>query len=603
MNNWFQPYFSDHTIQAFCWTLFHSLWIGLVTAALAALVIAGTKKAPAKWRYRLFCSLLVLFICACAFTFLWEISDRPVPSAGLYTVSPQSGSAPGSQATGLPEVSYRTITGLFNRCSGWIFALWLLCFTVNALKLIRELRQVQKVKRTGLSAPGSEWEAKLSAFARQLGIRRTVRLFGSSLVKVPVTIGYLKPVILLPAGMLLQLPPDQLDTILLHELAHILRRDYLFNIFQSLVDAVFFFNPAIWWLSSLIRDERENCCDDLVLALIPKKRPYLEALMAFQHAGDQPHAYAMGLNLRKATLMARLRRLVNQENQKLNAGEKIVLLTGMALLCLCTFVPRVHSEIRHGAALITRQVAVILHPAKSVIPVNEPKQAHHATADTLARQLPVDTLPKVTSIKFRNTNADTANRTMEVLDDRGIRYELTIAAGQLAALKINGDPVDSKDLDRYSALLQHFKLVYSQKAEEKVGHRAIALAASAERHEQALTTMKAAVERKAQHESPRPDSARQTPQKQRRMPSDKTTDQARVRGIIAELVAQKIVVGGGAVNWFILTDAELVVNGQKQPEALHAQLKATYNIKPQHGLYYGPAQITGPGVHLTKEDL
>ena len=127
-------------------------------------------------------------------------------------------------------------------------------------------------------APSAYWKEKIQQLADELQIRRRIQLLQSEIVQVPVVIGVLKPVILIPLGILSQLPPEQVEAILLHELAHIKRKDYLVNLLQSLAETIFFFNPAVLWVSSLIRDERENCCDDIAIAGTKNKAAFVNAL-------------------------------------------------------------------------------------------------------------------------------------------------------------------------------------------------------------------------------------------------------------------------------------------------------------------------------------
>ncbi|MES2277190.1 MAG: M56 family metallopeptidase [Bacteroidota bacterium] len=651
-NHYFSPYFSDHAIKAICWTLVHSLWIGLVVAALAGLVIAITKKSTASLRYNLLCALLLLFIAACGFAFLWEISGVSNAANAVNITSGGQNNLVQTQQTHTGHgMSYAGAVSLFNRFSGWIFSIWLLCFVFKSIKLTRELLYVQKVKRDGIAEVGMDWKDKVAAFSQKMGIRNAVTLLESELVKVPVTIGYLKPVILLPAGMLLQLPPGQIDTIILHELAHILRRDYLVNILQSVVETVFFFNPAIWWLSALIREERENCCDDMVLQQVQQKRNYLEALMAFQHYEAQLNNYAMGLSMRRHQLMNRLRRMVNQENQKLNAGEKIVLLTGMILLCICTFVPKANSEIRHGAAFIKKQVAAVLHPA---IPVEDrvvkrnvkvPEVNAPATIPATEPELvQADTARKFTSILFNKTNADTLNRDMRVLDDKGTRYHIQVINEQLAALEINDSKVADDQLVNYRGLLQQVNQVLAQKRRTKDQYLTERYDMEKAKQEQARLNkgkykkgnpdsvytkssngfVKKGVTKKGQQDQAAPDAIaiekfkqkhpkgtggdtlakrQQAPVKHLPKAPDNSADEARVRGVIAALVQEKVVSTATDVDWFGLSVDALIVNGQKQPEALHQKLKEAYGIKPQYGLFFGPSQMTGTGIHLDKTDV
>ena len=108
----------------------------------------------------------------------------------------------------------------------------------------------------------------LERVSQRLGLRRATQILQSTLVQVPVVAGYFRPVILVPMSVISGLPASQLEAILAHELAHIRRHDYLVNLLQTLVETVFFYHPGVWWLSRQIRNERENCCDDLAVAVV-----------------------------------------------------------------------------------------------------------------------------------------------------------------------------------------------------------------------------------------------------------------------------------------------------------------------------------------------
>ena len=123
-----------------------------------------------------------------------------------------------------------------------------------------------------------------------------------------MVLGHLRPVILVPVGLLAQMPPQQIETILLHELAHVRRYDYLVNVFQRLVEGLLFYHPAVWWMSRTIRTERENCCDDLVVEISGNAREYAVVLAALEEtrcAGREPALAITGGNL-----MKRIRRLL-----------------------------------------------------------------------------------------------------------------------------------------------------------------------------------------------------------------------------------------------------------------------------------------------------
>src|SRR5438132_1108681 len=122
------------------------------------------------------------------------------------------------------------------------------------------------------------WLETLNELRRRLEISRPVRLLKSALVEVPTVIGWLRPVILLPAASLTGLTPSQLEAILAHELAHVRRLDYVVGAFQCLVETLMFYHPAVWWISRCVREERENCCDDLVVKVCGDRLAYARAL-------------------------------------------------------------------------------------------------------------------------------------------------------------------------------------------------------------------------------------------------------------------------------------------------------------------------------------
>jgi hypothetical protein len=171
------------------------------------------------------------------------------------------------------------------------------------------------------------------ALVHRLKISRPVRLLESALIKVPVAVGWLKPVILVPVGMLAQLSADQIESILLHELAHISRRDYLVNLVQNVVDTLFFFNPALLWVSSLIRTERENCCDDVAIRETRSRRQLIEALVSFHEYQQSARGYVMGFAGQKNGMVKRVERIVHKRNHSLNAGERLLMMGGVLVLC------------------------------------------------------------------------------------------------------------------------------------------------------------------------------------------------------------------------------------------------------------------------------
>jgi hypothetical protein len=145
--------------------------------------------------------------------------------------------------------------------------------------------------------------------AREAGIRRPVRVLESSLAQVPMVIGWLRPLILLPAAAVTGLTPQQLEAILAHELAHVRRNDYWMNLVQAAAEILLFYHPAVWWVSNRIRIEREHCCDDLGVAACGDRLTYARALVAMEELRSLPDVPSLALAFDGGSLLQRVRRL------------------------------------------------------------------------------------------------------------------------------------------------------------------------------------------------------------------------------------------------------------------------------------------------------
>jgi bla regulator protein BlaR1 len=310
-----QHLLSENIARALCLSLAYSLWQGILLAVVVAVTLLLTKKSPAARRYSWLVGLLGLFTLSFFVTLAIELnSQHPAEQ-------PHPGATP-------------AVSGLLDMClacgrdHAFVIAnLWLLIIVFRSLWLLFGFFSLGRMKRTHVQSPASDWEAVLTRLAGAMSISRVVTLLESAVLKIPLTVGYLKPVILIPAGLLTGLGQQEVEMILLHELSHILRKDYLINILQRLVETLFFFNPAVLWLSARIRAEREHCVDDLVIDHTKNKTGYIRSLLHYEQYRLGVPAYAMAFGGGKGTL-ARMERLMSHRNQTLHKLE----LFGLALL-------------------------------------------------------------------------------------------------------------------------------------------------------------------------------------------------------------------------------------------------------------------------------
>ncbi|MBO9611823.1 MAG: M56 family metallopeptidase [Dyadobacter sp.] len=611
---------SDKQIQGICWTLVHSLWIGLIVSVLASLVMALTTRSSAALRYRLFCSLLMLFVFSVAIAGVYELENfgRPIL---IRTVHPkiQTVNLNGIPAAAMTEIAfYARASAFLNQYSSWILAIWMFFLVIKSIRLTIGLLYIQRIRTYNVQHVGNDWIAKVYSFSEQMGIKQQINVIQSALVKVPVTFGYFKPVIVLPIGLLVSLPVSQVETILWHELAHIYRRDYLVNILQKIVEVFFFFNPAALWLSALIREEREACCDDIVLARVEQKTCYLEALMSFYGQQNRAAGLAIALSLRPNQLMNRLRRMVDQRNRRLSFVEFILMVVGFVVLSAFTFIPQMDKEIKKSTVYIKDAITRTLAPrtVKFGQKADTARKFHRVIEQVVKAKkdsLPSDTLVSVKSIRFNRDNRDKANRDMTVVDGKDNRYHIVVAGGKITAVEVNGQAVVVSKVKNYETLVSQIDSVIDRKrlrlsVQYDNGYRGHQIkrmdAEPGERQVKTIGPIGTQVFKVAFKPSANKKNEIETQLPTPKIPPiDASADKARVLGVISALVEQKIVPGIAQVEWFALTDEQLVTNGKKQEASLHRKLKEKYNIGPDNGLFFGPTKVHGTGIVFDKEDL
>ena len=163
-----------------------------------------------------------------------------------------------------------------------------------------------------------EWQETLRKLGARIGLSRPVRLLVSALVQVPTVVGWLRPVVLVPVGALGGLPAEHLEALLLHELAHIRRHDYLVNMLQSVAEALLFYHPAVWWVSGHIRAERELCCDDVAVSVSGDALTYARALAQLESYRPAHLSAAVAAN--GGSLSDRIARLLGQSRPAVRTG-------------------------------------------------------------------------------------------------------------------------------------------------------------------------------------------------------------------------------------------------------------------------------------------
>lgn len=296
--------------HALGWTSIHFLWQGLAIA-LACWAVLVLARSP-RLRYAIGCAGLLLMLAAPLATF------RLLSDSGAPAVSPQpSAVAVSDVAIALPDrdrvvVAHasgkRDLNVIVAGLIPWLGRVWIVGVALLVVWHGLGMLQLRLIRRQSVALADTDWSVRLRRLADRLELRRSVELLVSRAIDCPAVIGCVKPAILWPAAALSGLTPTQIDALLAHELSHIRRHDHWFNLAQVCIETLLFFHPCVWWLSRRVRQERENCCDDLAASVLGDRVEYAGALLAME---DLRQARFLSLQANGGSLMSRIQRLLN----------------------------------------------------------------------------------------------------------------------------------------------------------------------------------------------------------------------------------------------------------------------------------------------------
>ena len=419
-----EHFVSPALVRALGWTLLHSLWQGARVAAVLAGALLLLRRQRAEVRYAASAGALGLVVGLAGLTFGLCFSPGASVASGASgtaetrTVATATGTIATTKTVSLaeaetaaPAVAHpaaplvaksvptaapvappaefiraiaQSLIPYFDQHLPLLVVVWLLGLLAMSLRMLGGLLYVQRLRRYRVRPLSADWQARLAALAARAGLRRPVALLESALVRVPLVVGHLRPVILLPLGTVAGLSPGYLEAILAHELAHVLRRDYLVNLLQTVAEVLFFYHPAVWFVANCVRTERENCCDDAATALVGgdplRLARALTALAEWTQSAAVPATPSLALAAvgRPGALLMRVRRLVQRRPAAPTLAESLLagslVLGGLALL---------GSSVALAGPLAARLPLALQH-SKLVVRQDTTKQRTKATAPNAA---------------------------------------------------------------------------------------------------------------------------------------------------------------------------------------------------------------------------
>ena len=325
---------SQEIVQKMGWTLLHFVWQAATVALLLGILLALLRKSSANLRYIVACAALGLIVLLPIATMQLVPVSAPQPTTNI-EMAPAPSILSAQEFREIPAVEMTVPEGpvqhenagtgfnaswkqraadLLEPALPYIVSAWLLGVFGLSLWHLGGWAQLQRLRKKMVKQVDDSLHNKLRRLSERLRVKRAVQLAESALVQVPTVVGWLRPVILLPASALTGLSSEQLEALLAHELAHIRRHDYLVNMLQTVVETLGFYHPAVWWVSHKIRIERENCCDDLAVSLSGDRIRYAKALTSMEEIRGRRSGLAVAAA--GGNLFGRIRRLVGKDSNE-----------------------------------------------------------------------------------------------------------------------------------------------------------------------------------------------------------------------------------------------------------------------------------------------
>ena len=314
----------SHLVQTLGLTVLHMLWIGALIGGVAFVWLRSNQAADPRARYACAVGGLMALLVGTGLTFAFLASTSttpivfPVDTAGPSTAD---GLQISVETASLQRNFDRGTTGLGRATTSMIAWGWITGIALMSVRLFRQWIRVRRLRVVGIAEPSADWALMFDTLKSKIGIDSRISMLVSHTIDSPMVVGWLRPLVLVPAAAFTSLTPDQLQTVLAHELQHIARRDHLVNMLQAFIEVLLFFHPVTWWLSRQIRVERENCCDDGALLVTGSPRTFAEALLVLESLRSNNNHSPQLLTATGGSLMHRVSRLFGTDQpQPLNAG-------------------------------------------------------------------------------------------------------------------------------------------------------------------------------------------------------------------------------------------------------------------------------------------
>ncbi|UFH55469.1 M56 family metallopeptidase [Spirosoma sp. KNUC1025] len=332
-------FLTNPVVDALGWTLLHAVWQGFLLVLPVALALHLLRNRSSMLRYRVSVLTLMTQLLLSAATFVWyyKPASHSVQMTSALATNQAFHIRWQTVAQTLPW--HQQLQQFLETHLSQFVLVYLIGVCVFGLRLAGGWLYLQRLSQTAIQPNTVIWTHLTEKLRLALAIKAVIRVRESARIAVPMVVGIVKPILLLPIGLTTHLTTSEIESVLAHELAHIKRQDYAVNLLQSVIEVLYFFHPALWWLSARVREEREHCCDDLAVDVcggdgrtLAQALAHIEELRLIQL--NQTPALAMAFASKQQHLLHRVRRVLGVPTRPLVSNHSLAGLTLATILLM-----------------------------------------------------------------------------------------------------------------------------------------------------------------------------------------------------------------------------------------------------------------------------
>jgi bla regulator protein BlaR1 len=380
--------------KAFGWGIINSLWQSAILYGILFLILYSLPKMASKYRHNLAFGTTILMFASFCYSFIKNFNISTASNSSLKNIDIEAY----QYLNNLPiSLSIKA-----EQYFPVIFTFYIIGICLQLFVIIKGYSKLSILKTNKTSLVPDSWKTIFDTVSAGLNIKKTTKFYLSEIVNVPLVVGYLKPVVLFPIALVNHLENDQVEAILIHELSHIRRNDFLLNLIKTTIETLLFFNPFVWMTSRFIHIEREHACDDLVLKHTGKPLNYAHALLKLELLQDKSSpAFALAVTGKNQNLYQRIKRITNMKTNYLNVKQQMAALT-LGIACLFSIAWVNPYQQKNSKKVESREIITV-----------------NTIIDTANKKIRIDTNKKskvIITVKDKNGNKTTYKSFTEVPD-------------------------------------------------------------------------------------------------------------------------------------------------------------------------------------------